>query len=81
MSKQNETFDVAMGRETLKRIVTVQDREAAAKILKHIAVALLTYYESLPECVHEPRDDETGWSIWALDRLKELDERIAEQAE
>jgi hypothetical protein len=41
----------------------VEDRPCA----DNIAIALVTYFEDDPECPDD-RDEETGWSVWAVER-------------
>ncbi len=45
-----------------------------------VAIALATYFESLPDCPKDYVDDETGWSRWAMDKTDDVLKRIVEMA-
>jgi len=45
----------------------------------NIALALASYFESLPECPTDDVNDEVGWSQWAIDKTHNVLDRIAKE--
>lgn len=44
----------------------------------NIAIALVTYFESLPDCPRNDIDDSIGWSQWAVDKVNDALDRIVQ---
>ena len=45
----------------------------------NVAIALATYFESLPECPINDINDEIGWSQWAVDKTNNVIDRIVKK--
>jgi hypothetical protein len=44
----------------------------------NIGIALAMYFEALPQCPQNDRNDETGWSQWAMDMANNALDRIVD---
>ena len=44
----------------------------------NVAIALCTYFESLPDCPDTEKEDETGWRTWAVNKTDEALARIVD---
>lgn len=46
----------------------------------NVCMALVSYLQDDSDCPEDQIDDETGWNEWAIEREKELRDRIARAA-
>lgn len=65
--------DIEKFRNEIGNLPIMADRWIAED---NLAIALATYFESLPECPENDIDDQTGWSQWAIDKTNDVLDRI-----